>query len=83
MRKYSDKKPARRELKKLKRKNFNKEINLIESVEQRYKDWKIRDMGISLDTFKQIDSSIMNLDKSNSIKYMSKENETFLDSICD
>ena len=83
MRRYSDKKPVKRELKKLKKKNFEPIIDLTESVEQRYKDWKVQNMGISLDTFKQIDSSMMNLDKSNPIKYMSKENEDLLDSICD
>lgn len=68
MRRYSDKskKPERREFKKLKKKEFVVQTDLVleESViNSKYKEWNVADIGLSKDAFTMMYHSFQNLDK--------------------
>lgn len=82
MRKYSDKKPARRELKKLKRKDnllIQGDISLDESViDSKYKEWNVADIGLSKEGFTMMYHSFQNLDKAKPVTFANKKSEEFL-----
>lgn len=70
MKKYFDKKPAKRELKKLKKKTeIVQEQNLLTESQNKYDEWNVSELGINKKTFDMIYGSMKNLDKATPITY--------------